>query len=100
MSATPPAANVIQLPPVPGKTQQRIQMLLSILQRKPQRAYTYAELQELTGTPYDQLLYCLHTLEAVSMVQRTDLVEGPGRPKVAFQWVEARAGGARLASAR
>lgn len=69
-----------------GKTQQRVIAVLGLLQENPSKAYSYSDLMTATGTPYDQLLYMLHAWEAVGMVTKADIAEGPGRPKVTFQW--------------
>ena len=80
-----------------GKTEQRITSVFSAL-RNAKKALTYDDLIEATGTSYDPLLYILGTLVEAGLVERTDVAEGPGRPRVYFKWV--RSGGARAMGAR
>lgn len=90
-------AEVIEMPKQLGKTQQRVLAVLGLLQSNRDEAYSYSTLMSETGTPYDQLLYMLHAWEAVGMVTKSEVAEGPGRPKVTFQWT-ARVGGTRKVS--
>lgn len=90
---------VVQLPQVLGKTQQRVQAVLKHLRENPRRSFTYHDLTQATGMPYDALLYVLHALAEVGVVDKHEVATGPGRPRVSFQWAS-RALGARQASAR
>jgi len=84
-----------------GKTEQRISAVLDVL-RKASKPLTYDDLVGLTGTSYDPLLYILGTLVEVGLLEREDIPEGPGRPRVYFKWVKsARSrGNARAMGAR
>jgi predicted ArsR family transcriptional regulator len=83
-----------------GKTEQRISAVLKVLQ-KASGPLTYDDLVRKTGTSYDPLLYILGTLVEVGYLEREDVVEGPGRPRVYFTWVpEVARGGARAMGAR
>lgn len=94
------AAQVVQLAPeVRNKTQQRISALVSLLRENPRQAFAYSDLMAETGMAYDTCLYCLHTLAEVGMVTKVETPDGPGRPKVTFQWAGARVLGTRTASA-
>jgi hypothetical protein len=97
MPATP-TSNVVQMPRVFGKTEQRARAVLEVLQAHPKREFTYDELGDLTGTPYDQLLYMLHAWAVSGTVIRSKVARGPGRPTTLFQIAGARAVGARSAS--
>lgn len=78
-----------------NKTQQRISHLLELLRENSTQAFTYADLMLATGMAYDTLLYVLHTLEAMGHVTKEETPDGPGRPKVTFQWASTRTGGVR-----
>lgn len=93
-------AQVVQMPRQLGKTQQRVIAVLDHLRGNPTEAFSYSDLMSETGTPYDQLLYMLHAWEAVGVVTKHEHADGPGRPKVMFQWADARVLGTRRASAR
>lgn len=82
------AARVVDLTEIRGKTEQRVANVLQVL--KAGKALTYEELQTATGSTYDSLLYILTTLCAVGMVERLDVPDGPGRPKVHFQWIRSK----------
>lgn len=71
-----------------GKTEQRIVAVISVLQKRPLKSYTYADLSTLTGSHYDACLYICATLCEVGLVERLTQSEGAGgRPKVRFKWV-------------
>lgn len=97
-----------------GKTEQRIQQIMSLLQNAD-APLSYQDLQIATGAkkhsggrstiggvPYDVLLFVLSTLVEVGLVERSEKIEGPGRPRVYFTWKHpakgARAGGARMSA--
>lgn len=80
---------------VQNKTQQRIASVVSLLRKNPTKAYGYPELVAKTGMAYDTLLYVLHTLECVDLVTKHETPDGPGRPKVTFQWAQTRDTGSR-----
>ena len=83
-----------------GKTEQRITAVLDVL-RKARAPLTYEDLVAKTGTSYDPLLYILGTLVEVGFVEREDVPDGPGRPRVHFRWVAGEArGNARAMGAR
>lgn len=85
-----------------SRTEQRIRMLLSVLQ-DADRPLSYEELRRATGAegdglselrggiPADTMLYLLHAWEAVGLVQKTvvPLVGAPvkGRPRFLWRWV-------------
>lgn len=101
MSIATQQAQVIQMPRTPGKTEQRVALLLQYLEDNAATTFAYPELTQATGMPYDALLYVLHALVAVGMVDKHEVADGPGRPRVTFQWAQApRASGARRATAR
>jgi DNA-binding IclR family transcriptional regulator len=81
-----------------GKTEQRVQNVIRTL-RKARGPLSYEELQRLTGSTYDALLYICSTLAEVGYVERLDVADGPGRPKVKFVWIGDTAG-ARAMGAR
>ncbi len=83
-----------------NKTQQRIAGLVALLQENSAQAFAYSDLMVETGMAYDTLLYCLHTLAEVGMVTKVETPDGPGRPKVTFQWADAWDLGSRAASSR
>lgn len=68
------------------------------LRKSPDKAFGYRDLMDATGMPYDALLYVLHAWAEVDIVQKHEVPNGPGRPKVTFQWSAARVGGTRLAA--
>lgn len=70
---------------VKGKTEQRVERVIEVLENAP-AAVGYEELEEKTGASYDSLLYILATLEEIGKVKRTTTANGPGRPKVFFEW--------------
>lgn len=97
-----------------GKTEQRIKQVISILQNAD-APVSYQDIQYATGAkehksgkgvtggiPYDVLLFVLATLVEVGLVERSEKIEGPGRPRVYFAWKNpakaARAMGARLSA--
>lgn len=69
-----------------GKTEQRVQHVIAAL-KKRRDPVDYDTLIRVTGANYDSLLYILATLIEVGMVNRTNVADGPGRPKVHFVWV-------------
>lgn len=69
-----------------GKTEQRVSHVVSVL-RKARSPLSYDDLARSTGASYDSLLYILATLVEVGMVNRLDEPDGPGRPKVRFEWI-------------
>lgn len=71
---------------VKGKTEQRVEAVVSYLTRQTSPV-GYGELRDATGSSYDSLLYILATLEEIGRVKRTTVSAGPGRPKVFFEWV-------------
>ena len=91
-----------QVKRIRSRTEQRIGMLLSVLQ-DADGPMSYEELRRATGAegedlielrggiPADAMLYILHAWEAVGLVQKTALgsVGAPvkGRPKFLFRWV-------------
>jgi predicted ArsR family transcriptional regulator len=82
-----------------GKTEQRVIAVISVL-KGATAPVTYDDLHNQTGTAYDVLLYILATLCEIGLVEREEVAEGPGRPRVHFQWIKrdkARAIGARSA---
>lgn len=85
---------------VRNKTQQRISSLVELLKENANQAFSYSDLMVETDMAYDTLLYVLHTLAEVGMVTKVETPDGPGRPKVTFQWSGARELGSRAASAR
>lgn len=99
-----------QVVDIPGKTDQRIERLVSAL-KSARTPLTYDALIQATGATYDLVLYVTATLIHVGMVRRVTEPDGPGRPKVRFQWVpsaeqtrasgarSSRQGGSRLSSA-
>lgn len=70
--------------PIRGKTEQRVEQVLKVL-GSARNPVTYDELETRTGAHYDSLLYILTTLVEVGFVERLDLPDGPGRPKVHFR---------------
>lgn len=91
-------SNVVAMPKALGKTEQRVQRLLSFLEEHAMDAFSYQDLMRATGTPYDALLYVLHALEAVGVVEKQEVPDGPGRPRVTFQWASPRVTGTRRAA--
>jgi DNA-binding transcriptional ArsR family regulator len=89
-------AQVIQ---IKGKTEQRVTAVLSVMRESRKASgLTYEDLKDRTGMPYDALLYVLSTLIELGYVERLDVPEGPGRPRVFFRWIfseSARVGGTR-----
>ena len=71
---------------VKGKTEQRVEAVVRYL-KDFLSPIGYEELQKETGSSYDSLLYILATLEELGKVKRTQVPQGPGRPKVYFEWV-------------
>lgn len=80
------AAAVVNLNEIRGKTEQRVSNVVAAL-KASKTAMSYDDLIAITGSTYDSLLYILATLCEVGMVTRLEVPEGPGRPKVQFQWV-------------
>lgn len=98
-----------------GKTEQRVQQVMSIL-KDAQEPLSYEQIRRASGArsrgkssvlyggvAYDQLLYILATLQEVGLVDRIEESERrQGRPRVFFKWRNnarsARAGGARLSA--
>lgn len=75
----------VQILEIQSKTQQKVRAVISILKGSDD-ALTYAELIEATRTSQDILLYILTTLCEIGLVERTEVISGPGRPKVYFRW--------------
>ena len=98
-----------------GKTEQRVQQVISILQ-DADAPLSYEEIRIASGArsrgkssilyggvAYDQLLYILSTLIEVNLVERLEETERRvGRPRVFFKWransKAARAVGARMSA--
>lgn len=85
-----------------GKTEQRVSEIISILKdaaspmsyddlRIASGAVRQADGAWVGGTSYDIFLYVCATLVEVGLAERTDVPDGPGRPKVHFRWVATRA---------
>lgn len=72
-----------------GKTEQRVAEVISVLKGTTEPLY-YADLKDRCSCPYDALLYILHTLTEIGMVQRVEIASGPGRPKVQFVWIHGK----------
>lgn len=70
---------------VKGKTEQRVTAVVSLLRRSVE-PLSYEDLRIRTGTPYDALLYMLSVLVEVGLVTKSELAEGPGRPRSMFLW--------------
>jgi len=70
---------------VKGKTEQRTTAVVALLRRATEPV-GYDDLRVRTGTPYDALLYMLAVLVEVGLVVKTELAEGPGRPRSMFLW--------------
>lgn len=68
-----------------GKTEQRVQRVITVLQELD-HPVTYEYLMERTGSTYDSLLYILATLAELGKVDKLNIAEGPGRPRVHFAW--------------
>lgn len=75
------------LDPVRGKTEQRVTSVVEHMRSSRGRLVTYDELNKATGTTYDVLLYILTTLCEIGYVERIEVPEGPGRPRVQFRWI-------------
>lgn len=69
-----------------GKTEQRVIAVIDFLKTAPSSAFTYEEISKATSSHYDACLYICATLVEVGLVTRHMVPEGPGRPKVRFQW--------------
>lgn len=81
-------STVVAIQDVQNKTQQRITSVVDLLRSNPKKAFGYPELVSVTGMAYDTLLYVLHTLEHMGHVEKHETPDGPGRPKVTFQWLK------------
>lgn len=86
-----------------GKTEQRVAQIVATLRASPRRL-SYDDLVGMTGAPYDALLFVLATLVEVGMVEREDVPDGPGRPRVYHRWATGgdalTQGGARVLGTR
>lgn len=81
-----------------GKTEQRITEVMNVL-RNSDVPLSYDDIRLATGaqegqdgmlrggTPYDALLYILHTLVEVGYIKRIEEPDGPGRPRMYFRWI-------------
>lgn len=80
-------SQVIQMPQAPGKTQQRVRNLREFMQTSTSHPHSYEELRTASGMPYDALLYVLSAWDEMGVVEKLEIAEGAGRPKVYFKWV-------------
>lgn len=68
-----------------GKTEQRVIAVISAL-KGAQKPLSYDDLRDLTSAHYDTLLYILTTLIELGHVEKHEVREGPGRPRILFSW--------------
>lgn len=83
-------STAVATPEVKGKTQQRVTAVVAYLRKNAGKLFTYSDLTRATGMPYDALLYVLHALVEVGLVEKVeDSDKRPGRPVVQYRWLKA-----------